>query len=126
LESKLRRILLVEDSAVVQAVVKGALRKYRCQVVCAADGVAALATLAQIGDPDLVLLDINLPRMNGLELLGELRASGLAARVPVIIVSTEGEEHDIARGMEAGARAYLRKPFRAEQLCGVIDAVLEA
>jgi two-component system chemotaxis response regulator CheY len=116
--------LLVEDSAVVQAVVRQALRRSPCDVTWAKDGVAALGHLRDGGDPDLVLLDINLPRMNGLELLAELRLSGVVPRVPVIIVSTEGEEHDVARGLEAGARAYLRKPFRAEELWEVIDSVM--
>ena len=119
-----QRILLVEDSAVVQAVVRQALRRSPCDVTWAKDGVAALAYLREGFEPDLVLLDINLPRMNGLELLTELRASGVVPRVPVIIVSTEGEDHDVARGLEAGARAYLRKPFRADQLWEVIDSVM--
>jgi two-component system, chemotaxis family, chemotaxis protein CheY len=109
---------------VVQAVVRQALRRSPCDVTWAKDGLAALGYLREGLDPDLVLLDINLPRMNGLELLAELRAAGVVPRVPVIIVSTEGEDHDVARGLEAGARAYLRKPFRAEQLWEVIDSVL--
>jgi CheY-like chemotaxis protein len=119
-----QRVLLVEDSAVVQAVVRQALRRGGCELVWARDGVAALTSLQDGADPDLILLDINLPRMNGLELLGELRAAGTLARVPVIIISTEGEDHDIARGLEAGARAYLRKPFRAQQLWEAISAVM--
>ena len=86
--------------------------------------MAALGYLREGLQPDLVLLDINLPRMNGLELLAELRKDGVVPRVPVIIVSTEGEVHDIERGLAAGARAYLRKPFRAEQLWEVIDSVM--
>ncbi len=108
----------------VQAVVRQALRRSPCEVTWARDGVAALGFLREGLEPDLVLLDINLPRMNGLELLAELRQSGVVPRVPVIIVSTEGEDHDVARGLEAGARAYLRKPFRAEELWEVIDAVV--
>lgn len=119
-----QRILLVEDSAVVQAVVRQALRRVVCEVTWAKDGMAALELLRDGIEPDLMLLDINLPRMNGLELLAELRGSGVLPRMPVIIVSTEGEAHDVARALEAGARAYLRKPFRAEQLLEVIDSVM--
>lgn len=104
--------------------VRQALRRSACDVTWAKDGVQALGHLRDGGDPDLVLLDINLPRMNGLELLAELRATGVVPRVPVIIVSTEGADHDVARGLEAGARAYLRKPFRPEQLWQAIDSVM--
>lgn len=124
LSDRPQHVLLVEDSAVVQAVVRQALRRFPCEVTWAKDGVAALGYLREGLTPDLVLLDINLPRMNGLELLAELRAAGIVPRIPVIIVSTEGEDHDVARGLEAGARAYLRKPFRPEQLWAAIDTVM--
>jgi two-component system, chemotaxis family, chemotaxis protein CheY len=118
------RILIVEDSSVVQSIVKVALRRHAYELTCTANGVEALQAIARDGEPDLMLVDINMPRMNGLELLGELRAAGTVPRVPVIIVSTEGEEEDVRRGMDAGARAYLRKPFRGDQLCALIDSVL--
>jgi two-component system chemotaxis response regulator CheY len=115
--------LLVEDSAVVQAVVKLALRPSASELTWVRDGVAALSLLRDGLRPDLVLLDINLPRMNGLELLHELRALGLTPGLPVIIISTESEPHDIERGLEAGARAYLKKPFRAADLMTTIVSV---
>lgn len=108
----------------VQAVVKQALRQAACELTWVRDGVAALSLLREGLRPDLVLLDINLPRMNGLELLGELRALGLVPGLPVIIVSTEGEPHDLERGIEAGACAYLRKPFRAADLWTAITSVV--
>jgi len=120
----MQRILVVEDSSVVQSIVKLALRKYRCSVEYARNGVEALEVIARDGEPDLMLVDINMPRMSGLELLAELRGSGVVPRVPVIIVSTEGEDHDVERGLEAGARAYLRKPFRQDELWAVIDRVV--
>ncbi|HUQ02090.1 MAG TPA: response regulator [Kofleriaceae bacterium] len=122
----LQRVLLVEDSAVVQAVVKQALRHAACDLAWVRDGVAALSLLREGLRPDLVLLDINLPRMNGLELLGELRGLGLTPGLPIIIISTESEPHDIQRGLDAGARAYLRKPFRAADLWNTISTVTAA
>jgi two-component system, chemotaxis family, chemotaxis protein CheY len=121
----MQRILVVEDSSLVVSIIRLALRRYHpCQVTCTTNGVEALDAISREGEPDLVLLDVNMPRMNGLELLQELRALGAVPRVPVIIVSTEGEEADVQRGLEAGARAYLRKPFRGEQLCALIDDVM--
>jgi CheY-like chemotaxis protein len=123
----MQRILVVEDSSLVQSIVKVALRRYeKLHVASASNGVEALASIARDGEPDLVLLDINMPQMSGLELLDELRASGVVPRVPVIIVSTESEPDDVKRGLDAGARAYLKKPFRTDDLCKVIDRVLAA
>jgi CheY-like chemotaxis protein len=121
----MQRILVVEDSTLVASIIKTALRRYHpCQVTCAANGVEALAAISRDGEPDLMLVDVNMPRMNGLELIAELRQLGAVPRLPVIIVSTEGEEHDVQRGLDAGARAYLRKPFRQEELCALIDDVM--
>jgi CheY-like chemotaxis protein len=122
----MQRILVVEDSSLVQSIVQRALRRYGCEVTCVRDGVEALASIERDGEPDLMLVDINMPRMSGLELLGELRHSGRVPRMPVIVVSTEGTEGDIQRGLDAGARAYLRKPFRQDELCALIDEVIRA
>jgi len=119
------RILVVEDSSLVQSIVRLALRRYQGLDLAFADnGVDALATIARDGEPDLMLLDINMPRMNGLELLAELRPSGALDRISVVIVSTEGDDDDVRRGLDAGARAYLRKPFRQDDLCRVIDQMM--
>ena len=120
----MQRVLVVEDSSVVQSIVKIALRRYGCSTTYVRDGVEALEVIAREGEPDLMLVDINMPRMNGLELLAELNGTGVVPRVPVIIVSTEGEDHDVERGLGAGARAYLRKPFRPDQLQKLIDSVV--
>ncbi|MCE9575735.1 MAG: response regulator [Deltaproteobacteria bacterium] len=119
----MQRVLVVEDSSVVQSIVQLALRRYGVVVTIARNGVEALAAIARDGEPDLMLVDINMPRMNGLELLAELRGSGAVPRIPVIMVSTEGAA-DMKRGLDAGARAYLRKPFRPDDLCTVIDGVM--
>lgn len=105
---------------------KQALRQAACELTWVRDGMAALSLLREGLRPELVLLDINLPRMNGLELLGELRQLGLTPELPVIIISTESEPHDIERGLAAGARAYLRKPFRAAELWAAITSVTAA
>jgi len=64
-----------------------------------------------------------MPRMNGLEFLTAVKAHPEFARIPVVIITTEGTEDDTERGMQAGAAAYVKKPFRNEELLGVITAV---
>jgi CheY-like chemotaxis protein len=94
------------------------LRQY--PLVYALDGRQALDRLREHADVELVLLDINMPNMNGLELLAQLRADGAWSDLAVIIISTEGREEDTARGMEAGAAAYIKKPFHTEEILNVI------
>ena len=94
------------------------LRQY--PLVYALDGRQALDRLREHPDIDLVLLDINMPNMNGLEFLAELRADGAAGEISIIIISTEGREEDTARGLEAGASAYIKKPFHTEEILAVI------
>lgn len=89
-------------------------------VVFASDGLEALAKLEEYSDIDLALLDINMPNMTGLEVLERLRAYGTLDRLAVIIVSTEGHDDQIQRGLAAGATAYITKPFDSDKLLAVI------
>jgi CheY-like chemotaxis protein len=90
----------------------------------AKNGKEALDFVTTVGEPSLILLDINMPVMNGLDLLSRLSTLGVTQRVPVVIVSTEGRDADVLRGLEAGARAYLPKPFKAQDLHNMIERVL--
>ena len=113
-----RKVLVVDDSKLMHKMYEVMLRQYA--LVYASDGRQALDRLRDHGDIDLVLLDINMPNMNGLEFLAELRADGSRALLPVVIISTEGRDEDTARGMEAGATAYIKKPFHSEEILDVI------
>jgi CheY-like chemotaxis protein len=84
------------------------------------DGRQALTRLREQPDIDLVLLDINMPNMDGRQFLAELRRVGGLDRVRVVIVTTEGHAEDARRGLEAGAAAYITKPFRSEEIRTVI------
>lgn len=114
-----RKILVVDDSKLMHKMYEVMLRQY--PLVYASDGRQALDRLKEHPDIDLVLLDINMPNMNGLEFLAELRSDSARDDVSVIIISTEGREEDTARGMEAGATAYIKKPFRNEEILDVIS-----
>jgi two-component system chemotaxis response regulator CheY len=113
-----RKILVADDSKLMHKMYEVMLRQYA--LVFAADGRQALDRLNEHPDIDLVLLDVNMPNMNGLEFLAQLRSDGTRAELPVIIISTEGREEDTIRGMEAGATAYIKKPFHTEEILAVI------
>ena len=116
---KPRKVLVVDDSKLLHRMFEMMLRGF--PLVHAYDGREALDRLAEHKDVDLVLLDINMPRMNGLEFLAAVKAHPEFARIPVVIITTEGTEDDTQRGLQAGASAYVKKPFRNEELLGVIN-----
>ena len=114
-----RKVLVVDDSKLMHKMYEVMLRQYA--LVYASDGRQALDRLQDHADIDLVLLDINMPNMNGLEFLAEMRSDPSRSDLPVIIISTEGREEDTARGLEAGATAYIKKPFHSEEILEVIS-----
>jgi two-component system, response regulator len=117
---ELRTLLLVEDNPDDEALTLRALRKHGIarQVIIAHDGVEALEVLLGPGAPDagdaavpaLVLLDLLLPRMDGLTLLARLRADERTRHLPVVILTSSKDEGDIERGYALGANSYVRKP----------------
>jgi two-component system chemotaxis response regulator CheY len=72
---------------------------------------------------DLILLDINMPVMNGLEFLQRVQKEPAYQAIPVIIISTEGKEEDTIRGLKMGAKGYVKKPFQASELHGLIEKI---
>jgi two-component system chemotaxis response regulator CheY len=118
-----KKALVIDDSSLIHKMFK--LMLPHSTVVCAADGREALQRLAGEPDVDLIFLDINMPNMNGLEFLSQVKADAALAQIPVIIVSTEGKEEDTVRGLRAGAAAYVKKPFRNEALQELIRKVME-
>ena len=122
------RILLVEDSASMRAFVRSALESdatalVDLEVVEAASGFDALRMLPR-GAWDLVITDINMPDINGLELLRFIRGSEKHKGVPVLLISTQSSERDKERGLSLGADAYLVKPFSPEQLLELVRKYL--
>jgi two-component system, chemotaxis family, chemotaxis protein CheY len=109
-----RKVLVVDDSKLMHKMYEVMLRQY--PLVYASDGRQALDRLQEHADIDLVLLDINMPNMNGLEFLAQIRSNGAHQSLPVIIISTEGRDEDTQRGLEAGATAYIKKPFHSEDI----------
>lgn len=114
-----RKILVVDDSKLIHKMFEVLLRQY--ELVHAHDGLEALQCLGNQPEIDLILLDINMPRMSGLEFLNQVKSDGAFQEIPVVIISTEGKEEDTIRGLEAGATAYIKKPFGNQELLEVIQ-----
>ncbi|MCA1826679.1 MAG: response regulator [Myxococcales bacterium] len=121
---KPRKILVVDDSKLLHRMFEMMLRQY--PLVHAYDGQDGLERLAENRDIDLILLDVNMPRMNGLEFLAVVKADAQLAKIPVIVVTTEGAEKDAEKALAAGAAAYVKKPFRNEDLLSAIEKLTAA
>lgn len=119
----LKKVLVVDDSSLIHQMYRLVLKKYDCQFVDAMNGQEALDILAQQSDVDLILLDINMPVMNGLQFLEKAAPLRIPARIPIIVITTEGKEEDTLRGLKLGARGYLKKPFNPVDLHTMIDRI---
>ncbi|WP_446742363.1 response regulator [Silvibacterium acidisoli] len=110
--------LIVDDSSVMRKIVERALRQAGLSLVNvheAASGVDALEILRR-EKVELILSDINMPNMDGLEFLRQLRSEDLAPEVPVVMITTESSEEHVKEAILAGAQGYIRKPFTPEQV----------
>jgi two-component system chemotaxis response regulator CheY len=120
----LKKVLVIDDSALIHHMFRMALMRYKCEIVFAKNGQEGLEQLALHPDIGLVLLDINMPVMSGLEFLKKLKDLGAYSGVPIIIQSTEGKEEDAKRGMEFGASGYLTKPIQTAALHAMIGKLV--
>ncbi len=121
------RILVVEDSSSMRSFVRAALETCdglgEVTVEEAGSGFDALRMLPR-GQYDLVITDINMPDINGLELMRFIATSDQHRSTPVLVISTQASERDRERGLALGARGYLTKPFTPDQLCSLVMDVL--
>jgi two-component system, chemotaxis family, chemotaxis protein CheY len=112
------RTLIVDDSSVMRKIVERALRQAGLSSMVvheACSGTEGLEVLKS-KKVDLILSDINMPSMDGLEFLRQIRAQQLAPGVPVVMITTESSEEHVKAAIQAGAQGYIRKPFTAEQV----------
>jgi two-component system chemotaxis response regulator CheY len=120
-------ILVVDDSAAIRKILQRVLRQTGMAIRAiheAGDGQEALAVMS--AQPvHLVLTDINMPKMDGLQLLAFLKASPLWRAVPVVMITTEGGETKVAEAVKLGAAGYVRKPFTADQIKEKLADILE-
>jgi two-component system chemotaxis response regulator CheY len=121
------RVLIVDDSSVMRKIVQRSLQQAGLElgeVLEASNGIEALAILRQV-TPDLILSDINMPAMDGLEFIRQLASVETARNVPVVMITTEGSESRVVDALSAGAKGYIRKPFTPEQVKERLAPLLE-
>jgi two-component system, chemotaxis family, chemotaxis protein CheY len=120
-------ILVVDDSAAIRKILQRVLRQTGIAIRTiheAGDGQEALEIL-KAHRPALVLTDINMPRMDGLQLLAAIKTSEEWREIPVVIISTEGGEMKVGAAVKLGAAGYVRKPFTADQIKEKLAGILE-
>jgi two-component system chemotaxis response regulator CheY len=120
------RALIVDDSSVMRKIVERSLRQAGIeltQVFEAGNGVEALGVLKE-NLVDLILCDINMPVMDGLQFVKELSAVANGKDIPVVMITTEGSESQVVQALSCGARGYIRKPFTPEQVRDQVVPVL--
>jgi len=121
------RALIVDDSSVMRKIVEKSLRQAGLelsQVLEAGNGAEGLAVVKD-NAVDLILSDINMPAMDGLEFVKQLKTLDNAKNIPVVMITTEGSESHVIQALTHGAKGYIRKPFTAEQVREHILPLLE-
>jgi two-component system, chemotaxis family, chemotaxis protein CheY len=112
------RALIVDDSSVMRKIIERSLRQAGLELSCvleAGNGAEALAVV-QESAVDLILSDINMPVMDGIEFVRQLNATGATERIPVVMITTEGSESNVIQALSLGAKGYIRKPFTPDQV----------
>jgi two-component system chemotaxis response regulator CheY len=111
-----KKILVVDDSATVRQQVGLALTQAGFDILEAVDGMDGVEKMNHANDIALVICDVNMPRMNGLEMLEKVSAERKGAMIPVVMLTTEGQPELVERAKRAGAKGWIVKPFKAELL----------
>lgn len=121
----MKRILVVDDSPSVRLLVGQALGSAGFEVVEAGDGVEGIERIGR-GDLALVLCDVNMPRMDGLEMIERVKQDPVHRGLPIVMLSSEGQPTLVDRAKRAGAKGWIVKPFRPELLVSAVSKLLAA
>lgn len=117
-------LLVVDDDPVIQKLLQVNFEMEGYQVVLAGDGVEAMEKAAEVR-PALIVMDVMMPRMDGLEAAGRLKADSATASIPIIILSAKAQDADVKAGRSTGADEYMTKPFDPLELLDRVAALLE-
>ncbi|MEK6581328.1 MAG: response regulator [Thermodesulfovibrionales bacterium] len=119
------KVLIVDDSKLIHQMYRLVLMRYKnCALMDAMNGLEALDILSRENGIDLILLDINMPVMNGVQFMEKLKKDSLYRHIPIVVISTEGKEEDTIRAMKLGAWGYIVKPFKSESLYELLEKVI--
>ena len=119
-----KKVLIAEDEQDIRGLIAYSLEYAGYEVIEACDGEEAVK-LAEEEQPDLILLDVRMPRMNGYEACALLRARQSTRDIPVVFLSARGQETEIMRGLDVGADEYILKPFAPDELNLRVGSILE-
>jgi CheY-like chemotaxis protein len=120
-----KKILIVDDSHMIRRIVGKILKEYDFDVLMAENGQLGLET-ARKAQPDLIIMDVEMPVMNGLRATEEIKSDRSTAHIPVLIFTSLGSEEDIRMAREAGGCGFLNKPISREELRTTIFSILDA
>lgn len=120
-----KKVLIVDDEPNIVISLEFLMKKAGYTVAVAADGEEALAKVASFG-PDLILLDVMMPKKSGFEVCESLRADPARAGLQIVMLTAKGREAEVAKGMALGANAYMTKPFSTKDLLAKVNELLGA
>ncbi len=122
----MKKVLVVDDSPTVRQQVARALHDSGFEVVEAGDGFEGITRIEADDTIGMVILDINMPRMNGLEMLDKIKTTERSSKLPVVMLTSEGQRSMIERAKQAGAKGWIVKPFKPELLLGAVRKLMVA
>jgi len=120
-----RKILVVDDERHIVKLVEVNLKKHGYEVVTAYDGVEALEKV-EAEKPDMLVLDVMMPRMNGFDVLKRLQANPHTQEIPVIMLTAKAQDADIFKGWQSGVSSYLTKPFNPRELLTFVERIFQS
>ncbi|WP_304244755.1 response regulator [Gracilinema caldarium] len=121
-----KRILVVDDSAAIRQSITYVLQQGGYEVIEAKDGQDGLETLTKMEVPDLIITDVNMPNLDGIGFIRRVREQIKFKFIPIVVLTTESQGDKMNEGKEAGATAWIVKPFNADKLLAVVKKVIGA
>ena len=119
----MKKVLVIDDSETIRQQVKQALAATGYEIIEAVDGIDGLEKLRAVTDLDIALCDVNMPRMNGLDMIAEVQRTG--PKIPILMLTTEGQPSLIKRARESGAKGWIVKPFKPELLVAAVTKLID-